>query len=262
MFRPRVFTGLWLAILAIQISATAQTVYGFRGDVTGVDGSTLLVEVFDLSSRRSVDRQPVRLNGSFEVQAPAGTYEIRVMTNSGDVLARAYANVGPSMYPISIRLPESAVSRPPNGTVSVRQLSREQNKRLKKEFAAAAQAARRGDSPASIRHLERVLAIDPNFAGAHVNLGVRYFALKEIEKARAEFRRAAELDPALVMAHANLALAAATLGHLAEAEEAATRALRMDPSNSAAREVIKFTRKHPSRMVDGAAQQGAPDTAP
>jgi Tfp pilus assembly protein PilF len=52
---------------------------------------------------------------------------------------------------------------------------------------------------------ERAVQLDPNTAGAHVNLGTVYFNSRQWEKAEQCYRKAVEIDPEYALAHFNLA---------------------------------------------------------
>lgn len=77
----------------------------------------------------------------------------------------------------------------------------------------------------------QALAIAPNDALLHNNLGVALFQSSQLDGAVAAFRRAVELDPAHLPAHAGLAFALVSKGDQAAAIEAFRAVARLDPSN-------------------------------
>ena len=88
----------------------------------------------------------------------------------------------------------------------------------------------------AVRAYETALAIDPDYADAHFNLGQAYRAMGELDAAGAAYRRAAEADPALgASANLNLGLVLTKQGRLEESARAFHRCLEIDPSNYKAR---------------------------
>lgn len=72
---------------------------------------------------------------------------------------------------------------------------------LTSHFEAAQQAQRNQDYVAAEREYMAVLAINPNFAEVHMNLGLLYQLQDRIPDAMTEFRRALKLEPALTGAN-------------------------------------------------------------
>lgn len=88
----------------------------------------------------------------------------------------------------------------------------------------------------AVRAYETALAIDPNYADAHFNLGQAYRTMGELDAAGAAYRRAAEADPELgASANLNLGLVLTTQGRLEESARAFHRCLEIDPGNYKAR---------------------------
>ncbi len=97
----------------------------------------------------------------------------------------------------------------------------------------------------AVRHLERSLRLDNNFASAHAQLGIATtllldapgsygeLSLEEVRrKAIPHFERALELEPNLADAHGGLALLTMNSGNLISAIEYARKALELNPSYS------------------------------
>jgi TolB-like protein len=97
----------------------------------------------------------------------------------------------------------------------------------------------------AVRHLERSLRLDNNFAPAHAHLGIAIsllldssgtygeLTLEEVRrKAIPHFERALELEPNLAEAHGGLGLLAMNSGDLTSAVEYDRRALELNPSFS------------------------------
>jgi tetratricopeptide (TPR) repeat protein len=88
---------------------------------------------------------------------------------------------------------------------------------------------RQGRTAAARVQYRDSLRLDPAFAGAHYNLGRLLLESGETEAAADEFRAALRLDPAYAVAHNNLGLALARLGRLPEAMTEYRLALGLDP---------------------------------
>jgi DNA-binding winged helix-turn-helix (wHTH) protein/tetratricopeptide (TPR) repeat protein len=109
--------------------------------------------------------------------------------------------------------------------------------RLKLETLDAAQV------PAAMADFERALALDPEYALAHVGLAHAHFWRFQASRARntpdrdalvaaiAHARAASDLDPNLAEAHAALALLLSSADQTAEAVAAGRRAVALEPGN-------------------------------
>jgi TolB-like protein/Tfp pilus assembly protein PilF len=94
----------------------------------------------------------------------------------------------------------------------------------------------------------KVLALDPNDAGAHLD----YALTLPIEPALGEFRKAAQLDPDSTVAQYNLAFVYLDLGKWAQSIEAAEALIRLDPQDVDGAFLIAYARQRLSqydRMV-------------
>jgi TolB-like protein/Flp pilus assembly protein TadD len=111
---------------------------------------------------------------------------------------------------------------------------------------------RRGAVPLrqAIAHFEQAIAIDPDYALAHVGLAEVYVVLsgytgqplsETIPRARAEAERALQLDPGLSGAHAVLGLAKANDYDWAGAQAELQEALRLNPNDASARHWLGLT---------------------
>ena len=91
-----------------------------------------------------------------------------------------------------------------------------------------------GKIPDGVRTFNRLLALDPNNALAHENLGTALLEAKNYAAAEASLRRAVQLDPSLAGAYTALGVVLATTGRKAEAIEAWRRAADLGDPNAAA----------------------------
>jgi Tfp pilus assembly protein PilF len=126
----------------------------------------------------------------------------------------------------------SAPSIPGGPTVSVFGLQHNPSPRALAAFSRSQKLTKAGAWEQAARELEKAVTADPDFAGAHSNLGVCYFQLDRAEMAAAELRRAIELDPATGVYRSNLAVVLESLERWGEAEQEARTAVALDPANS------------------------------
>jgi tetratricopeptide (TPR) repeat protein len=83
----------------------------------------------------------------------------------------------------------------------------------------------------SVDASRRALAADPQFAGAHNNLGYALLLQGRIGEAKRHFQAAIELDPAMDLAWSNLGLAAAIEGEWPSAMACLRRAEQLNPQS-------------------------------
>lgn len=88
---------------------------------------------------------------------------------------------------------------------------------IRRHVEAGLNAKRAGDLDTAAREFERVVALAPDLAAAHVNLGAVYSDKKDYAKAIPPLRRALELAPALPGAHGMLGIALLAQGYATEA---------------------------------------------
>ena len=87
------------------------------------------------------------------------------------------------------------------------------------------------------------MAIDPQFAEAHTNLGSTYAAQNDIQQAIVHYEQAIRVDPNYVDAHNNLGTMHARLGNLASAIRQYQLVLRLDPNNRDARRNLELAER-------------------
>jgi tetratricopeptide (TPR) repeat protein len=75
---------------------------------------------------------------------------------------------------------------------------------VQERFAAAVQAEELGDKQQAIAIYDEILAVDPNFAPAYINLGTIFFHMRRFGRAEELYRRATVADPAYVLAYFDL----------------------------------------------------------
>ena len=124
--------------------------------------------------------------------------------------------------------------RPSPETVSAASLGHRVPKAAKKASDRSAKFSRKGDSRRAAEELEKAVALDPEYAEAHGNLGFEYSQLGRLREAEAEMRRAIALDPYVSIAHSNLGWVLFQQGNFADAERSARHALALSLNNDRA----------------------------
>jgi tetratricopeptide (TPR) repeat protein len=96
-------------------------------------------------------------------------------------------------------------------------------------FLAAVHAEEAGEKQQAIALYEEILAIDPAYAAACINLGTLYFHLRQYGRAEELYRRATEIDPGYVLAYFDLGNVLDELERLDESIAAYCRAVELSP---------------------------------
>jgi tetratricopeptide (TPR) repeat protein len=189
----------------------------------------LIVELHD-QQHQVIDRAFVMNDGRFEFRNVAsGNYEVRLVNRYGDGIRSEYVNLNQGSESVIFRIAEEA-KKPASGGVAVSQLQHHVNRKALHEFNLANKAIGAGNVGDSVPHLVKSIAADPEFAGAHHQLGVALMAQGQPDEARAEFEKAVALDPALAVGHSNLAIVMMSLSRFGEAETEARRAIQLEPN--------------------------------
>src|SRR5271165_6602699 len=100
---------------------------------------------------------------------------------------------------------------------------------IESHFAAAQQAQRSKDYATAEREYQAVLALAPNFAEVHMNLGLLYQLQDRPSEAMVELRRALKIKPGLVGANFFLGVDYCKLGEGAKAISHLKAALQAEP---------------------------------
>src|SRR5262249_43080522 len=149
----------------------------------------------------------------------------------GDTVDSVFISVHPAMPQLAFRVPETQVNKPGAGPVSVALLRHKVPGKARKELELALRADKNNDDAAAVEHLQKALALDPDFMEAHNTLAIRYMAKARDDIALAEFRKALALDPQNSGLHANVAAGLLRTHHPVEAETEARRSLEFDSTN-------------------------------
>lgn len=101
--------------------------------------------------------------------------------------------------------------------------------RIEARFQHAVQAEECGDKASAVALYEEILALDPQYAAAAINLGTLYFHLRQFGRAEEYYRRATEADPGYVLAYFDLGNVLDELERLDESIAAYRRAIALSP---------------------------------
>jgi len=100
---------------------------------------------------------------------------------------------------------------------------------IQERFQGAVQAEEAGDKHRAIALYEEILAIDPEYAAACINLGTVFFHLRQFGRAEELYRRATIADPAYVLAYFDLGNVLDELERLDESIAAYCKAVSLAP---------------------------------
>jgi tetratricopeptide (TPR) repeat protein len=87
-----------------------------------------------------------------------------------------------------------------------------------------------GSQDEAVAAYEKVLAIDPDHAAAHINLGTLYYNRQDHSRAEHHYRRAIEADPRYALAYFDLGNVLDETGRVREAIQTYETALRLAPT--------------------------------
>lgn len=100
---------------------------------------------------------------------------------------------------------------------------------LQERFHAAVQAEEAGEKQKAISLYQEILAIDPQYPAACINLGTLFFHLRQYGRAEELYRRATEADPGYVLAYFDLGNVLDELERIDESIAAYLRAVTLAP---------------------------------
>jgi tetratricopeptide (TPR) repeat protein len=100
---------------------------------------------------------------------------------------------------------------------------------VQERFTAAVQAEESGEKNRAVGIYNEILAVDPNFAPAYINLGTIYFHMRRFGRAEELYRRATVADPGYVLAFFDLGNVLDELDRPDESIEAYCKAIALAP---------------------------------
>ncbi|MFP5205909.1 MAG: tetratricopeptide repeat protein [Acidobacteriota bacterium] len=101
--------------------------------------------------------------------------------------------------------------------------------RTEQRFHTAVRAEEAGDKQRAMELYEELLATDPQYAPACINLGTLHFHAHRFDRAERYYRRATEVDPGYVLAYFDLGNVLDEVGRLDESVAAYRRAIELAP---------------------------------
>jgi tetratricopeptide (TPR) repeat protein len=116
--------------------------------------------------------------------------------------------------------------------------------------ARAAEAA--GDYPAATQRYERIVAIRPDMAEAHANLGNLYYVQNRPDRAEASFNKALRLKPSLAAPQLLLGVIHFNRGELDQAVSKLGAALKLEPANAMAQVYLGYSYYASARYPEAA----------
>lgn len=218
------------------VAANGQTMPSIRGEVQSAPGSTtdgLMAQLWDPASHRVVARVVI-ISGTFEFHNIAvGRYDVQIATQNGDPLVSAPVDSSSMFGPVQLRLPHEKRNLPGagTGTVSIASLRNPPPKKAFNEFAAGVKASEAKDTARAIEHLQKAIALHPDFAEAHNNLAVQFMRTNRWNEAKDEIDAALRAGPGTPQIYGNLAAILFCLRRVEEAEAAARQAIKLDSRN-------------------------------
>jgi tetratricopeptide (TPR) repeat protein len=102
-------------------------------------------------------------------------------------------------------------------------------------------AAGQGNGQQAITYFLQALALDPQFAGAHNDLGALYLTRGEWSQAVEQFQKTIDLALDHRLALSNLSIALIRMNRFREAGEAARRTLELEPGQARAHLILAAT---------------------
>ena len=122
-----------------------------------------------------------------------------------------------------------AAGRRPLRPFDMRRLGARSASAIQEKFQLAVQAEESGDKLRAIALYEEILAIDPDYAAACINLGTVFFHLRQYGRAEELYRHATETDPDYVLAYFDLGNVLDELERLDESIAAYCKAVTLAP---------------------------------
>jgi tetratricopeptide (TPR) repeat protein len=101
---------------------------------------------------------------------------------------------------------------------------------VRADFEAAVRLMEQERYPEGIALLERVTAAAPDVTAAHIDLGIAYRRVDDLERAEASLERARQLNPEHPVVHNELGMLYRLTGRFAEARASYEQALALQPA--------------------------------
>src|SRR5205085_1642054 len=229
-------------------SGDASSSGSIRGRVFLPDGTPLnqAVRITLLTPQLSQSTTYTDFQGQFELKGvPTGNYQIEaeadqqrfeIVTQNVQVFKGV-----PSVITITLKertdksgapagVPASA-----HAVVSAGELDKNVPKDARKEYERALKAADEQKPDEAIAHLQKAVALYPDFMIAHNNLGAQLLEANRLDEAAVELRTAVKLDPKAFNPRLNLGIVLLKQHEFADAAQVLDEAISLDSQAPAAR---------------------------
>jgi len=118
--------------------------------------------------------------------------------------------------------------------ISLAELKHKVPRNALNEAKKADQALERQDTQSLIEHLEKTVALDPEFIAARRNLAHAFFSTRQFDRAIDAYKELLLLDPHAEVGYLGLSASYMSLRRAKEAEMPARQALHLDPGDELA----------------------------
>ncbi len=199
-----------------------------KGQIEARVTQGLTVQLYDLTRRTTLTSSTVYMDGRFEIHdAAPGPYLVTVLDQTGEEVYNGNVNVGVLALPLVIRIDERERTRPPSSTISIYQLQHVPSRKALDAAGRAEKLSQAGSFVKAAESLEKAVALSPDYADAHTNLGAQYLRLGRYADSITETERAEALDGPTPLRLCNLGFAELQLHRSAESMEAARKAVQL-----------------------------------
>lgn len=223
-----------MSLLPVLAQRQQQGPFVIRGEIVSgrPAAGSLTVEMSGDGTMQS-ESASVNPDNTFEFHSVTpGKYELRVVGNAGQVLHEEIVNISGPTQVLSIHMAElHDANRSAGGVVSLQQLRHKVPPLARKAFDAGEQALSKGDLGLARLSFQDAVAIDPEFADAHNELGGVEAGLNHLPEAVEQFQKAIDLVPDHPLAVHNLSVVLAKMDRLHEAAQVARHALQISPGD-------------------------------
>lgn len=236
MHRKAVFAGVVSLLLSVNLAASSMP-QPVQGELTADDSiqfHNLNVELLN-DTQVLIDRVPVTPDGRFNFRSVSdGMYRLRVVTVWGEPVKEEFVTISPSIGNLTVRLKTvPSAAKVAGGSVSVRRLSHKPPKDAVKALKEGTKWAQRGDHKSALAHLERSIALDPEYFDAQFQLGGEKLMVGDPQGALDAYTKTLEIDPLYAPALVNRGIVLLHFKRLEEAEDSARKALSIADTESA-----------------------------
>ncbi len=164
----------------------------------------------------------------------AGIYQLCILSSAAERCQSVDLIPPPSKksftFKMRIATPEGGAGGFAGRAVSVVELSIPKDAR--QEMSRSEQAELSGDSKEALRHLERALALDPDYPDALNNMGVYCYRTQDYARSAAYLTKAIQIEPGFYVAWANLGSSLLADGKFQEALKVSRQAYELRPNDA------------------------------